>query len=96
MKMDKEKNEIIELTGDKGEKLTLRVLEKTRQNGRDYLLAADADAGSGDGECWILKDTSDEDAAESCYEFVEDDAELESMSKVFAELMRDSGIDFIV
>jgi uncharacterized protein YrzB (UPF0473 family) len=92
--MDKEKEEIIELIGEKGEKLTFRVLEKTKQNGVDYLLVEDPE--DEDGECWILKDTADEDAAESCYQFVDDDTELESMSKVFAELMSDSEIDFTV
>ena len=31
--------------------------------------------------------------AEAAYEFVDDDGELEYMSKVFAELMSDLGVD---
>ena len=48
---------------------------------------------SGDGECYLLRDTSKPEDAEAAYEFVDDDGELEYMSKVFAELMSDLGVD---
>ena len=41
----------------------------------------------------LLRDTSKPEDAEAAYEFVDDDGELEYMSKVFAELMSDLGVD---
>ena len=41
----------------------------------------------------MLRDTSKPEDAEAAYEFVDDDGELEYMSKVFAELMSDLGVD---
>ena len=52
-----------------------------------------SDTKDGDGECYLLRDTSKPEDAEAAYEFVDDDGELEYMSKVFAELMSDLGVD---
>jgi len=47
-----------------------------------------------DGDCWIMKDTAGMDSADSTYEFVEDEEELEDMFRIFGELMSDAEIDF--
>ena len=73
------------------EEVKLYVLEETKLNGESYLLASDTK--DGDGECYLLRDTSKPEDAEAAYEFVDDDGELEYMSKVFAELMSDLGVD---
>ena len=45
-----------------------------------------------EAEAYILKDTSDAASEEAVYEFVEEDSELESVGKVFSELM-DDGVE---
>ena len=67
----------IMLRDENGEEVKLYVLEETKF----------------DGECYLLRDTSKPEDAEAAYEFVDDDGELEYMSKVFAELMSDLGVD---
>ena len=67
----------ITLRDENGEEVKLYVLEETKLN----------------GECYLLRDTSKPEDAEAAYEFVDDDGELEYMSKVFAELMSDLGVD---
>ncbi len=67
------------------------VLEQTRINGVSYILVTDSEEG--DAQCWILKDTSSTDSADSIYEFVEDDGELAALSKVFDELLDDVDIE---
>ncbi|WP_329750881.1 DUF1292 domain-containing protein [Clostridium fessum] len=81
----------ITLRDENGEEVKLYVLEETKLNGESYLLASDTK--DGDGECYLLRDTSKPEDAEAAYEFVDDDGELEYMSKVFAELMSDLGVD---
>lgn len=67
------------------------VLEQTKLNENVYLLVAvTADA---DSECLILKDLSDETEPESVYEAVEDEAELEAVSRIFEELLEDFTIE---
>ena len=76
---------------DDDQTLEFYVVEETKLNGESYLLASDTK--DGDGECYLLRDTSKPEDAEAAYEFVDDDGELEYMSKVFAELMSDLGVD---
>lgn len=63
------------------------VLEQTKINGVSYILVADSEEG--DAECLILKDTSEDQSAESVYRIVENDVELAAVSKVFEELLED-------
>ena len=87
-----QKPESITLVGDDGEKNVFYVLEQTKQNGQNYLLVTDT--AEEDGDCWIMKDTAGMDSADSTYEFVEDEEELEDMFRIFGELMSDAEIDF--
>ena len=66
------------------------VLEQTAVNGETYLLVADSD--DEDAECLILKDTSRDEDPEAVYELVEDETELDAVSKVFEELLSDEDI----
>ena len=84
--------EKIILEGEDGDQLELFILESTRLAGRDYILATDVEAG--DGECYILKDTSAAEDADACYEPVEDEKELDYLLSVFTELMDDVDIEF--
>ena len=73
------------------EEVEFFVLEQTKVNGVSYILVTDSEEG--DAECLILKDTSNDQSAESIYEIVEDDVELTAISKVFEELLEDVEIE---
>ena len=64
------------------------MIEETRLGASNYLLVADSD--DEDAECLILKDTSRDEDPEAVYELVEDETELDAVSKVFEDsfLMR--------
>lgn len=76
-----------------GEKETVGffVLEETRINGVSYLLVTESE--DEEAEAYILKDTSQDGETEASYVFVEDDGELEALSKIFAELLEDVDIE---
>lgn len=63
------------------------VLEQTRLGGVDYLLVTDTEEG--DGDAYILKDTSKEGDPEAVYEFVEDEEELNAVAPVFESMLDD-------
>ena len=63
------------------------VLEQTRIGGYNYILVTDFEEG--DGEALILKDISKDGEEESVFTIVSDDAELEAVSGVFADMMDD-------
>ena len=66
------------------------VLEQTRFNGTDYILVTDSEED--DGEALILRDLSQDGEEEALYEIVEDDEELEAVSKIFSEMLEDVDI----
>jgi len=76
---------------DQSETEEFFVLEQTRISGDTYLLVCDSEEG--DAECLILKDISAESDQDSIYEIVEDDTELNAVSKVFEELLEDVDIE---
>lgn len=67
------------------------VVEETRLGGVSYLLVTETEDDEADA--YILKDLSEDGDAEARYVFVEDDNELEAVSKVFAELLEDVDIE---
>ena len=70
------------------------VLEETRINGINYLMVTESDdEGVEEAVAYILKDTSASTEEEAVYEMVEEDDELEYVSKVFAELLEDVDIE---
>ena len=85
-------NKKIEFIPD-GEKETVGffVVEETRINGISYLLVTETEDDEADA--YILKDLSKDGEAEASYVFVEDDNELEAVSKIFAELLEDVDIE---
>ncbi len=70
-----------------GQDVDFYVLEQTRISGTDYLLVTDAP--DGDGDAYILKDTSGDGEEDAVYEFVEDDKELAALSDVFSQMLDD-------
>ena len=77
--------------GKDGDFAEFYVLEQTRMSGVNYLLVTDSEED--DGECLILKDTSEDQDQESLYEIVEDEKELDAVLTVFEELLDDVDIE---
>lgn len=77
----------ITFTLEDGTQALLEVLEETRINGVNYLLVIDTEDEESE-EALILKELQDENE-ETVYIPVEDDKELEALSKVFSELLDD-------
>lgn len=71
-----------------GEEVEFYVVEQTRINNMNYLLVTESDDDE-EADAYILKDTSKEDDEEAVYELVENDDELEYISKIFAEILED-------
>lgn len=77
---------------DSDETVEFFVLEQTRINGKNYILVTDSEEG--DGEALILKDLSEDGEQEALYEIVDDDDELEAISKIFTQMMEDIDLTF--
>lgn len=74
---------------DEDQTIEFFVVEETKLGGVSYLLVTDAADDEEDGDCYLLKDMSGKDEEEAVYEFVEDEEELDSLMKIFAELLDD-------
>lgn len=80
---------------DEGEKIEMMILEQTTVAGCNYLLVEEApgEESSDDTTVYIMKADPQASAEEmSVYEFVEDEAELEFVSKIFEQLIDDVDI----
>ena len=78
-------------TPEDGEQVEFFVLEQTLLGGINYILVTDSQEE--EAEALILKDMSGQAEAEALYEIVEDDSELEAVSKIFQEMLEDVEID---
>ena len=76
---------------DEGEEIPFYIIEQTTLAGKDFLLVTDSDTDEDEAEVYIMQENSDQDD-QTVYEFVEDEAQLEALSKVFAELLDDVDI----
>lgn len=77
---------------DSEESVDFFILEQTRINGTNYILVTDSEED--DGEALILKDLSEDGDQEAFYEIVEDDEELEAISKIFSQMLDDVDLAF--
>ena len=75
---------------ENGEDLELYILEQTCINGITYLLATEEEEE--DSVAYILKEVHTQED-ETIYVMVEEDVELEAISKVFAEMLDDVDIE---
>ncbi len=76
------------------EKVEFDVVEQTRINNINYLLVTEEGEEEGEEEtAYILKDMSSDSESEAKYEIVEDDREIEYVSKIFAELLEDIDLE---
>lgn len=82
----------ITMTAEDGEQIAFYVLEQTRMNGTDYLLATETDNEEEDAEAYILKDVSKGEDTQAVYEFVEDENELNALAGIFSEMIDDTQI----
>lgn len=73
------------------EEVEFYVLEQTQINGYSYILVADS--MEDEAVALILKDTSSMDDVDATYEIVEDDTELDAVSKIFEEILEDIDIE---
>lgn len=83
--------EKVMFTFDDNETVEFFVLEETKINGFKYILVTESEED--EAEAYVLKDLAPEDSAESIYEMVEDEDELEMVSALFAELLEDVDIE---
>jgi uncharacterized protein YrzB (UPF0473 family) len=77
----------IVLVNDLGEEEVFFVLEQTKVNGTDYLLATDSEDDEADA--YILKDVSADGDEMATYVMVEDENELEAIANVFRQMIDD-------
>lgn len=81
----------IKFLTESGETVEFYMEEQTRINGVDYILVTDSEEDEADA--YILKDLSADTDPEAEYVMVEDEVELEAVSKVFAQMMEDVDIE---
>lgn len=84
--MEEKNNYCINFETEDGEEISFFVLEETMINGVNYLLVADSEEE--EAEAYVMREVAGDDN-QSVYEMVEDDTELEAVSKIFAELLDD-------
>lgn len=73
-----------------GEALEFYVIEETSINGMNYLLVTEEE--DGDCDAFILKRLSQDEEEDAVYEMVESEEELESISRIFSEMLEDVDI----
>jgi uncharacterized protein YrzB (UPF0473 family) len=76
-----------------GEEVEFYIVEQTRINNTNYILVTEEDENTEEAEAYILKDLSSDSDAEAVYKFVEEDEELDYVSKIFAEILDDIDLD---
>jgi len=81
-----EKSDCIEFETENGEKVLFYVVEETMLGGINYLLVTDSEEEEADA--YIMREMTDRDG-QGVYEMVEDEEELEAVSKIFSELLDD-------
>lgn len=82
-------------TTEDNEQVEMYVLEQTMLGGKNYLLVVDSvDEDDEEAMCLILKENqSESEEGLVTYDVVEDDNELQNISKIFEELLEDVNIE---
>ena len=73
------------LTGDDGETIEFYVIETTMVGGVNYLLVSET--GIPEDDMYVMKDMSAPEDEEAVYEFLDEGDELDSIGKIFDELL---------
>lgn len=79
-------------TEEDGTEVEFFVVEQTRINGCNYLLVTETQEDEADA--YILKDLSQDGDADSQYIIVEDELEMQTISRVFEEMLENVEIEF--
>ena len=80
----------LEFIGESGETVTFNIIEQTTIMGREYILVAD---NEDEDTVYLMRRIEESGASdEVSYSFVDDEDELDSVSKVFAELLEDTDL----
>lgn len=82
--------EKIRFTDEDNKQVEFYIEEQARIGGTTYLLVSDSQED--EAEAYIMKDVSRETDLEACYEFVEDELELEAVMSVFQQMLEDTDI----
>ncbi|MCR4841687.1 MAG: DUF1292 domain-containing protein [Eubacterium sp.] len=77
---------------DTNESASFFVLAQTTVNEQTFFLVTEDEEG--DSDAWIMRQLSSSDSEELDLEFVEDDETLESLSKIFKEMLDDTEVIF--
>ena len=80
------KSDCIEFETEDGKKVPFYIVEETMLRGINYLLVTDSEEEEADA--YIMREVTDQDG-QVVYEIVEEEAELEAVSKIFSELLED-------
>lgn len=83
--------EKIKFTPEGEEEIEFYVIEQTTIGGVNYILVTEEE--DGDADAYILKDLSKPEDTDALYEMVTEDAELDAVSAIFANLLED--VDFV-
>lgn len=87
-------NDSIVFTDEEGKEVVFYILEQTTLGGVSYLLVTDAGDDENDGSFLILKENaSDSDEEMAAFDIVEDENELEAVTKIFSELLEDVDLE---
>lgn len=78
-------NKII-FTSDDGEKIEFFVIEEAKLNGTSYLLVSESEEGD-DEMAYIMKEVTRPGDKDVCYEFVEDEKEINAVAGLLEELL---------
>lgn len=81
-----ERAENIIFENEEGEEVSFFVIEQTMLAGENYLLVAESEEDEADA--YILREIEEEDG-QTVYEMVDEEEELEALSKIFSELLED-------
>lgn len=83
--------ESVIFAGVDGEEIPFYVVEQTTLAGVNYLLVTDSQQEEDEADAYIMREVRDEED-QLFYELVDDDTQLEALSKVFVELLEDIDI----
>lgn len=78
---------------DTKEEIEFTVIEETRVNNINYLLVTEENESEEEEVAYILKDLSTSEDKEANYIIVENDEEIDYISKIFSELLEDIDIE---
>ena len=82
----------ITMVDEEGGSIELYVVEETKLNGMYYLLVTEAPEDE-DGECYIMRDCSNDGDEEASYMMVDNETEAEHVFTVFEKLMENQDIE---